>query len=201
MNKPRVKKRTSSMISVLRKLRGVLTGDVKKVGKYSYSVNGKVDIELNYFCEYGSKERRCLPHTISVRILNSYRHPKFHHRSPTTSVFSTRTIQKRADDSYNFDSVSTAITKCLEAIKAWELSVEENAKQETALKNAKKKAIEKLGKSLPKKGRKNNYSGFSWSDPEIRIHVSMGSDLIPEYSFDCETSSLSTIKKMMSAAK
>lgn len=192
------KPKEQTMIGVLRKIRSKLTGDVKKVDKYSYSVNGKALVTLTYFCRWNAVPKVCTPHTITVKIHSEFTNGR---KRPTSSVFSTRSFQQRADGSYNYDSVLVAITKCLESVDCWSLQVDEDRKSEALRKKTKQQAIESLGKSLPKKGRKKNYSGFSYENPEIRIHVSLNDDMKPEYSFDCETGSVSSIKKMFAAAR
>jgi len=190
------------MLSVLRKIRSQLTGKVKKIGDYTYSIDDKITVELNYYCNRTTSPPTCEPHTISVRVNPSYtfKHEKINFpKSPTSGVFTTRTIQKRADGSYNWGSLLTAITKGFTAVEKWEDKVIKIAINNRKQNKAQKTAVVDLKKAIPKRGRSDSSYGCKYGK-DLRITVSTGNDLKPNFHFKYDGTDLTIIKKLTKMA-
>jgi hypothetical protein len=121
------KKPGQSLASLMKSLRALLPGDVKRLEGLEYLVEGKVKIELTYYCNYvnGIREsqeekiKTCNPHSVKVYPYPKYFVDTLSYHVNISGVFRSRSFNKRADGSINIESVAVAVTQCLEAIDTY----------------------------------------------------------------------------------
>lgn len=155
------KKSAQSLTLLRRKLRPFLPGKVEwDADDMQYTVEGKVIVQLNYYCSWDSKTgvrknkddiaKSCNPHSITLQpcmtLVTSSTGYCPHKRS---AVFRDRTFQKRLDGEFNLEAIATGITKSLESFDRYLGQLKENETLKKAMEKRKKKAMLALQGILP----------------------------------------------------
>lgn len=166
-NRTMPSKPSKGLVHLLKELRKVLPGDLKKLKFGSYLVADLVRVELRYFCSVWNfeerkkaveeKSKQCHPNSVAVsidregllRFLNKGKKHQPYGISSTSKVFRTRTISKsKTSQQINVESVGVAVTRAIEACHAYKHRLEEHKTQRNLIEAEQGKQCIALQKQL-----------------------------------------------------
>jgi hypothetical protein len=182
------------LLAITRQLRAVLPGKVKKLTPTRWLIEGKVKVELNYFCRYSPTEKRkeqhrtCNPHSISVNL-----------HSGNSRVFRARTISKRRDGSFNLESIATVVTKALGAFADYEKAEAEKKKNQAIIDARINGEVKRLtgiyrnAKESVRRRTRGSYMSLRGIDVAVRLHEPDGEFSYRISGFNLDTKSLEAL--------
>jgi hypothetical protein len=197
-----------SLVSFMRELRKVLPADVKKVSATEYLIAQRAKVSLNYFCisrlsgSNTSKEdqhKDCYPASVTITAdVDKFNEQLGHHSyARPSAIFRTRSIPKRQDGTFNFESVGVAVTKCVNAFDEY-LAKRKKMNEDD---EARQKEIENQFQNLESTVRnfakfERDYNGLENDKGDIEITVMQLDDSPPTegFSFDLELRNLGLLE-------
>lgn len=190
VKEPKVKTNKGNLVSLLRKLRPMLPGEVEKLAPTEYRIQGEVLVKMNYYCLWSAdgkdKTKECHPHSISVSDDQDY-----HKR------FKARTFHENKQGEFNLKSIATAVTQALETVEVSKQAKREKEQAEKQKQKRKKDNHKHLGEILPK-CFKESYDSYEIENLDQNKHNEsrrrvMGSIYVQYHSYDREEFSYSAI--------
>lgn len=189
-----------SLTTFLRRLRPFLGGNVKKIDDTSYRIDGKVDIEVNYFCGWNKPDpkqqekikKTCYPASVTISFSEEHINEELSdgknswsrdYDASSTTVCRTRTIQRNKSGDISFDSIAVAMTKVRNAVDHFVLITKQRRKFNEEADKKMADEVERLSKIVPvtfkpNEGRRRGSTGFlsSVDRCQISIHAASNED-------------------------
>jgi hypothetical protein len=210
------KLRDKSIAGLLRKLRPILPGKVKKLGKCVYTIDGLVLVQLNYYC-YSTFERLrnakdtnkkvCTPNSVTVKLdakgICESIHGKnsFRYVQSISSILRTRTFGKRKDDTFPLESIATYCTKGIEAVKDYKKDLAKKKKEKAARNKRVNAALRAVKKHYSKKTVDNRRDSLLINNGAgVNVGISITDDGGGTF-YDLEIEKISSLPQLLSILK
>lgn len=150
MNKTQSKQ---NFTSLLKRVRAILPGDVKKTDTLEYEISGKVKINFNYYCRWDKTNlekqlKECHPVSIRISPATTYLN-SIGYQPISKKVFTTRTIPKqKATGDFNLESIAVAVTRGIEAVDKYVKNCKASEAKAEADEKLRTQELDKLEKEL-----------------------------------------------------